>query len=318
MRKMKQAQLYSPAKTAWRVRAMGVLRPGVEAALLAAVALGCAQAGWSALAPHEAGASGASPSDNSAASPVARDVRSPFAPLAGAGGVSNAAAALAASVQLAGVRMSTDPAHSGAVLTLEDGGQRAFVVGQAIAPGLTLADVRENYVLLSYPGGQTQIALQNAAPTYSFARALMGEGAAPPDAGFGAASATAAPAPAPTTLAAAAAMAAAAPQPAATPAAAAPNAQQVSAEESAWFAATLANVVVENGEARGWRIAGAVPQRAADAGLRAGDVITAINGARPGDSARALQAMGQDRVVLSVQRGAGEQLTIALARDART
>jgi general secretion pathway protein C len=320
MRKMKQAQLFSSAKSAWRTRAMSAIRPGVEAMLLAAVALGCAQAGWSAIAPHEAGASGASPSDTPAPLPAQAELRSPFSPLAGMAGASNAAAALAASVQLAGVRMSDDPAHSGAVLTLEDGVQRAFVVGQEIAPGLSLADVRADYVLLSYEGGQTQLAMQSAPPAYSFARALMGQEPAPPQSAEQAQ-------PQPVAMAApvaqaspAAAPAAAAPVaqaiPAAAPAAAAPAAQ-ASVEEAAWLASTLGNLVVEQGEARGWRVSGPVPARVAEAGLQNGDIITSINGASPTDAAAALGAVAQERVMLSVQRG-GERLTISLARDART
>ena len=102
-------------------RAMMVLRPGVNALLLAAVALGCAQLGWNALTPNLARGSADAPRpvENAA-------IRSPFNPSAEEGvGASPAAEAILSSVRLSGVRVASEPALSGAVLTLADGEQRA-------------------------------------------------------------------------------------------------------------------------------------------------------------------------------------------------
>ncbi len=374
-----------------RRRALVAVRPGVEALLLSAVALGCAQAGWGILAPPSAGAAGARPTSEPDLSPQRADLRSPFAPLAGAEGASSAAAALAQTIKLSGVRMSLDPARSGAVLTLEDGAQRAFGVGQEIAQGVRLSEVRAEYVLVSYSGGQRQIMMANSVPTYSFARAMMGQvppAAAPTGAGgavvlavsaqahsdAAAATTTGVAAPAgegvtqtPFTSTSLATQAdvpfGAAPlraivfDGAATPAGPEPAALNVGstapslqaqaqgivaqaetdaflaersgapsdaeamrarAQETAWLAATLANVEVADGQALGWRVTEPTPERAAEAGLKSGDLITAVNGVGPNSGAAALGAISQPRLELSIQRGADEHLTVTIARDART
>jgi general secretion pathway protein C len=203
---------------------------------------------------------------------------------------SHAVAALVSSVQLNGVRMSTDPMRDGAMFTLGDGAQRAFLVGQEVADGVTLADVEASYVVLSYAGGERRLDMQ-AGPQFSFARAMMGleraEGA---------------------------------PGIAAAPAAAAVYVQaasRLSGADRAWLAATLANVETSNGVARGWRITDTAPSAVREAGLQSGDLVTAINGAGPGDLSAVLAAARGDRLDVRVERGAA-QLTFSLEIEERT
>jgi general secretion pathway protein C len=280
-----------------RARALGAVRPGVEALLLAAVALGCAQAGWTVLTPSSAGALSTSTDDEAETTRLlVSDVVSPFAPEPGEAGT-NAAAAVLTGVQLNGVRVSTDAARSGAVLTMNDGVQRAFAVGQEISAGVTLSEVGADYVLVSYQGGRQEISM-NQAPSFSFARALMGqqqasEAAAQPEA--------------------TAPVAAAAPVTNATFATARTAPAGPSASETAWLQATLGQF--EAG--RGWRVAEPLPQAALDAGLRGGDVIVAINGARAGDPSALLAAAQSGRLELGVSRG-DQQLTLSIQTHERT
>ncbi|MGE3839943.1 MAG: type II secretion system protein N, partial [Hyphomonadaceae bacterium] len=176
MRRSKRL-LHAGAAATLHSRVANLARPGIEAALLAAVALGVAQAGWSILSPNTAGAASASNEDYDSARTAEPQVamRTPFAPEAAAmDAQSHAVAALLANVQLAGVRMSLDPTLSGAVLTLDGGDQRAFTVGEEIAGGVRLTEVGADYVLLAYQGGQRQISLPRQ-EGFSFARALMGQ-----------------------------------------------------------------------------------------------------------------------------------------------
>ncbi|MEZ5995740.1 MAG: type II secretion system protein N [Hyphomonadaceae bacterium] len=275
-------------------RAMGAVRPGVEALLLAAVALGCAQAGWSVLTPSSAGAINMGADEPRVDTLQASEVLSPFAPQVAQGeGYSQAAAALLSGVQLSGVRVADDPARSGAVLTLNDGAQRAFAVGQEISAGVTLEEVGANYVLVAYDGGRRQISMTTA-PSFSFARAMMGLEQAP--------GAPVVDAPAPVQQEGAAQTSFTQSQ------AAAPSQADI-----AWLRATFA----QNVGGRGWRVAEPLPQAAVDAGLRAGDLITSVNGARPGDAAGILAAAQDRDLALQVERG-GEQVMLSVRMSERT
>ena len=285
----------------WKAKAIAAVRPSVEAALLAAVALGCAQAGWSALTPHEAGASGAAANDRTDS--VARiDVRTPFSPAFSGEASSNAAAALAGSLQLVGVRMADVAERSGAVMTLQDGQQRAFVVGQEISAGLRLASVEADHIVIAYEGGQREIAL--AAPARpSFALALMGRGEAL--------------APEPVQQ-----VALASPRTiedsvqspfAAASAVAAEDARPMlavrddvdTAENRAWLAATMAQVEQRDGAPYGWRVAAPAPAEALAAGLMPGDLIVSVNGAGPARALEALSAVATGDVTLEIERSGG-------------
>lgn len=282
-------------------RALGMVRPSVEALLLAAVALGCAQAGWSILAPSDAGALNAPTLDDSESSTLDRGVvQSPFAPLATEGG-SHAIDALLSTMQLAGVRMATDDGRSGAFLTLADGAQRAYLVGQEVAPGVTLEAVGADSVVLAYDGGQRQLQM-SAGPSFSFARAMMGLEPAPGAPPFAAAEQQ---------------VAQHAPQHAQEPtvAEASPAAamRAAGANGSAWLGA-LQPAQSANGRA-GLRISGALPEAARSAGLMDGDIIVAINGAAPQDAANLMAAAQRESLQLSVERqGQLVQITVASGR----
>lgn len=266
------------------------LRPGVEALLLAAVALGVAQAGWTLLTPSTARATdNVSGAGNTTPPMDVADVQSPFAPdAAGMGASSHAIAAMLSSVQLNGVRMSDEPARSGAMFTLSDGGQRAFIIGQEITEGVTLADVSADHVVLSYEGGQRRLDMQTAPPAFSYARAMMGIDAA------GDAEAS------PLAVEERGAVAAA-----------------VSETDRAWLASTLAQVEVREGRAYGWRIAEQAPQPVLAAGLRPGDVVRSVNGVGPDNLAGALAAAQSGSLALEVER-AGQRITLSIQVDERT
>ncbi|MCR6643557.1 MAG: hypothetical protein NVV62_02995 [Terricaulis sp.] len=246
--------------------------------MLAAVALGCAQAGWSVLTPNAADALGASSDMDAAPTRLsAIDVVSPFEPNRVEGDHrSQAVAALLSGVQLSGVRTAADPALSGAVLTLSDGVQRAFAVGQEISAGASLAEVGADYVVIAYGGGRQRIAMTSG-PSYSFARAMMGLEPAPG-------------APAATEISV---------QPAET------VIPQQAGGEAAWIEATLSQIAPLEGGAQGWRVAEPLPLAASQAGIMPGDIILTVNGAGPDSGAPAvLAALQSGSVQLEVRRDA--------------
>jgi type II secretory pathway component PulC len=260
-------------------RISGAVRPSVEALLLAAVALGCAQAGWTLLTPSNAGAASAS-SDDAARGPRREsvEVRSPFEPEALQAGTHAVSAALS-SIELNGVRMATEPTRSGALFTLADGAQRAFLVGQEVVAGVVLTDVADDHVLFSFEGGQHRIEMA-AAPSFSFARAMMGlepAHGAPQLASFSGETA---------------------------PASASPT-------DQAWLARTLASVETRDGRAYGWRISEDAPETAIRAGLRAGDLVLAVNGDGPADLS-GLAAVGQASAIIVEIEREGQRRTITL------
>lgn len=278
-----------------RRRALVALRPGVEAMLLAAVALGCAQAGWSIVAPASAGASGPSSDDAERLTQryedvAVRAVRSPFAPQASAD-AGGAAAAFLATVRLSGVRVADDPALSGAYLTLGGAGERAFLVGDDLGEGVRLTEVRADRILVAREGVTSEIPLaQTAAPSRpSYALALMGRLPSPDVAAQPGDAENGAPSPALGAMA--------------TP-----------------FALTSALGAPEerNGRVVGWRLSSDLPEAARAAGLQAGDVVVAVNGFGADDPAalvRAAQSGGP--LTLSVQRGEAS-LTFSLTNAPRT
>lgn len=324
-----------PTGAELRERAIGAVRPSVEAMLLAAVALGCAQAGWSVLAPSTAGAlSAASEDDRDPSRLLVSEVVSPFAPdLLESDAASHAAAALLSGIQLNGVRIADEPGRSGAILTLNDGSQHAFAVGQEISAGVTLAQVSDTYVLVAYQGGQQQISIASAAPTFSFARAMMGM---EQTLGAPAEALTVSETPlaageqtqretAPASFSSAALPALELPEPDAglfaaenlfAPAAS-PEASFGSLDDMAWLQSLLMQVESQDGRAAGWRVPASLPAAAAQAGLRAGDLVTAVNGAGPDNLAQVLLSTEGGRFALSVERG-GEILTLVIEANGHT
>lgn len=166
-------------------RAANAARPSIEALLLAAVALGCAQIGWSVMSPNSAHGS-ADPTngdDPNTTQATLDDIRSPFSPEGMIDGASHAAAATLANMRVSGLRMADDPSASGVILTLEGGDQRAFRIGQEVTAGVTIRDVQSDFVVISYEGGERQLPVESA-QRFSYADALMGraqEAPAPQD-----------------------------------------------------------------------------------------------------------------------------------------
>jgi len=311
-----------------RERALSIVRPSIEAMLLAAVALGCVQAGWSVLTPSSAGAvDAASDDDRVDVSFDLANVQSPFAPHAvGSGAASHAMAALVSGIELKGVRLAEDHSRSGAMLLLGEGVERAFLIGDEIAEGVTLADVDPDYILLAYEGGQRRLEM-TAAPSYSFARAMLGLERAPgaPEQAevqsYARAMLGQANAPATDEPVAIPAAAVEAPPPASAQFSAAPDAAGAAAEapllqDQQWLASALANVELADGVARGWRIQ-APPPAAEAAGLRAGDLVLTLNGVGPANIAQAVAAARSQHLELMVERG-GERVRITVELDQRT
>jgi hypothetical protein len=179
--------LLAPSGGDWRGITGAVVRPAVEAVLLAAVALGIGQAGVAALSSAQASASGPDGTGAADADAFATPLSvSPFAPM-GAGGGTVALAELGA-VRIVGVRMAADPMRSGAVVSLSGGAQQAFLTGQEILSGVRLERVEVDGVVVSYRGGMQRIAMPTASGPSS-AQLLMGQAgpAAPIPAQFGAA-----------------------------------------------------------------------------------------------------------------------------------
>jgi type II secretory pathway component PulC len=317
MRKLKGSDLTAAT---WQAQAFGVLRPSVEAALLAGVALGCAQIGWDALTAPTADASNASPLESVEAPGAVQEVRSPFSPSESE--ASHASATLVANVGLAGVRMSDDPSRSGAVLTLEGGAQRAFMVGQEVAPGVRLSAVSNNKVLLAFDGGSKELVLA-AAPTMSYAMALMGRGT------IDASAAAAAPAPVQVAAADPNTPFELSSQPEALGALAAPvtvspsgvveqaSAAGASRADMHWLSSTMSQVEQAEGGEAGWRIGAEPPSIAAAAGLRQGDLILSVNGAGPNSGVDLLSVMGAGPVEIAVERG-GKRITLSLETTGRS
>jgi hypothetical protein len=321
-------------------RALLAVRPAVEAALLAAVAFGCAQVGWAALTPGVAEATSAR-ADGGSATPApapAMPVLSPFA--VGAGGDDSAATALMANLKLTGVRVGADPARSSAMIVMADGAQRAFLVGSEIGDGVSLAQVSNDYIVLSYAGGQRQLALPGAPA--GFAKALMGTGPIPasaprpgdiglqrqPAARAGLALTPADitpfnPAPPPAALdmeTVAPVVLDGAPM-GLTPigagealsgaALAAPpvSAVRASADGRAWFA-RLAADGLGAAEAGGWRLPASLPAEALSLGLAPGDLIISVNGADASQTAAALAALAASGPVSMEVERAGVRMRL--------
>lgn len=284
--------------------------------MLAAVAFGCAQAGWSLVAPGPALGSvdrGAEDGHEFASGTHAEAevgaLVSPFAPHEAAmGAASNVAAAYVSTIQLAGVRLADNPDLSGAIVTLQDGGQRAFRVGQELSSGVVLAEVTAGGVRLAFEGGERLLTLPEPAAGASFADALLGRvnltivepapaqttGTAPavvsgPPSPFEVVST-----PAPTIAVAPSTFSRTADE-----TTAAPSDQPAVSPGAREFLARIGVVRVADGFALGQ-----TPTPAAFAlGLRAGDVIVAVNGVAVHDLATVAPAT-PGPMVLTVRRGA--------------
>jgi type II secretory pathway component PulC len=276
----------------WYAHAVGLVRPGAEAILLAGVALGCAQIGWRIVSPEPVGP--ASPDSSSLATTQTIDpIRSPFsARTQEASAASNPALA---SIQLIGVRMSEQVERSGAVLNLGDGLQRPFMVGFEIVDGVRLAEVASDHIVVAYDDGEQTIMMDRPAQSGSFALALMGAGSQPQQMASNV----------PATTTSASAKDASAKVVSFHPVERNPSDVQ-------WLVSTLANVETRDGAPFGWRVAAPPPGVSADTGLQAGDLVLSVNGARPGAAMSLASLASADRIELSVERRSGERISVTI------
>jgi type II secretory pathway component PulC len=302
--------------------------------LLAALAMGCAQAGWTLLTPGAASAIGSTEEDDIAPRLEAAAVHSPFAPEADASSMaSHAVAALLSSIELNGVRMSTDPARDGAMFTLSGGEHRAYIVGQEITDGVTLMDVEDGYVVLGYSGGQHRLDLRQPEGV-SYARALMGLEPSPSaatvsetviaDAEPDRALATTSPEPARPLAAAAVlettpfqsqaeslAVSEMAPLFTITPLEPEAVATSDASVDASALAALLGHVETRDGRSVGWRLGEETVAVVGAYGLRSGDLILSVNGAGPGNALAAMASLRSGNVVLEIERdGVGQTVVI--------
>lgn len=276
-------------RSGWYAQAVGLVRPGAEALLLAGVALGCAQLGWRLIAPENV-----EPVVNSdTAEPSARNIvetmRSPFAPFASDD--TNTSHADISGIRLVGVRMSEREEQSGAVFTLGDGTQRSFLIGYEVASGVRLEGVAADHVVLAFAGGEQALALdrpQRAEP--SLALALIGRSG-------------------PGVLVE---------DKTATVLASDTSAQAVSLPASAgkeaanWLFATMGQVEVRNGAPYGWRAAASPPAQLVQAGIGPGDLIVSVNGAGPGAGQAALASAANGPLDVVVERRSGQRIKLTL------
>ena len=179
-----------------------------------------------------------------------------------------APAASTAELQLFGVRQEGAAGGGSAIIGSADGEQKSYVVGEEVAPGIKLAAVAFDYVLLDRGGAQERLGFPGDAPAESAT-------AAPPSA-----------------------QAPAAPSAPGTPLTASAIRQAVTFGPRT-AGAKVTGVLVNPGRN---------PTLFQTAGFRPGDVIVAVNGARissPVDVAQLQNALSPGaRLALSVERGA--------------
>lgn len=282
----------------WRGGALALIRPGAEMALLAGVAIGCAQIGWRIVSPELPDLSVADVSPDLAVESAAADTRSPFAPLQFTEAASASVHADIGGIRVVGLRVAPRAEDSGAVLVLGDGAQRSFLVGYEIVEGVRLAAIESGHIVVSLGDDEQIIPLERAAPKGpSLALALLGR-----------------------------------PQPAFEPstsmvASAAPvwtgdgQAETVSLplaqqqDIAGWLLATSGQVESRDGQPYAWRAAGAAPQQVADAGVQAGDLIVSVNGVGPASGqSRLISAATAGPITLEVERKTGQRVRLQVSR----
>lgn len=273
----------------WGGCAAGLIRPGAEAVLLAGVAIGCAQIGWRIASPdasvfHSSGGDGPVPE-------VAERVSAPVSPFAPFGDLEfdgQAPRPDVSGIRLVGLRMSSKPEQSGAVLILGDGVQRSFLVGYEIAQGIRLEEVATNHVVVSMGEQRESLMLERPATRGpSLALALLGVRQDLPESQ---------------------------PQQVAVAssdgnASAVSLATGVHSDTSDWLLSTAGQVEMRSGAPYGWRAAAALPE----VGIQAGDVILTVNGVGPGDGQTRLLSAARGPITLVAERRSGERVRLSLS-----
>lgn len=245
----------------------GMARGLVEAALLGAVAFGCAQAGWAIVAPPTADAVSASGGPQTLES--SSDPLSPFAIGEASSAVTSEAARAAINgMRLMGVRVSADPARSSAIIVGADGRQSALRLGETWGEGLTLTAVEASHIVVAVGDASVTLDLAPTLPALSLALAGAPRPVQPVPIASDAVAMTASP----------------------------------TSETIAWLTRFSAAQIAVG--ARVWTLPGDTPAGLTNLGLRAGDEIAAINGMAPSEAIGALANLRVgDRIAVLVRRG---------------
>ena len=282
----------------WRGGALALIRPGAEMALLAGVAIGCAQIGWRVVSPELPDLSVTDISSDVAIESAALDTRSPFAPLHFAEAAGASVHADLSGIRVVGLRVAPRAQDSGAVLVLGDGAQRSFLVGYEIVDGVRLEAIESGHIVVSLGEDEQIIPLERATPSApSLALALLGR----PQPEFE---------PAATMVASAAPVWTGDGQ---AEAVSLPLAQQQ--DIAGWLLTTSGQVESRNGQPYGWRAAGAAPQQVRDAGVQAGDLIVSLNGIGPNSGqSRLISAATAGPITLEVERKTGQRVRLQVSR----
>jgi hypothetical protein len=282
----------------WRGGALALIRPGAEMALLAGVAIGCAQIGWRIASPELPDLSVADVSPDGSAEAVAADNRSPFAPLQFAEAAAATVHADLSGIRVVGLRVAPKAEHSGAVLILGDGAQRSFLVGYEIIEGVRLEAIETGHIVVSLGDDEQIIPLDRAAPARpSLALALLGR----PQPDFESAASMVA---------------------SNTPAWTGDRQAEIVSlplgreqDLAGWLLATSGQIETRNGAPFAWRAASFAPQQVIAAGVEAGDLIVSVNGAGPNSGqSQLVSAASAGPLTLEIERKSGQRIRLQVTR----
>lgn len=245
------------------------LRVGLEVALVVALGVQAARLAWIFLAPE----SSSSPPPPSFAGPRGGDPAvltriNPFegAPDAGANEIQAPVSSETATLALFGVR-TLGPGAPTAILGAPGGPQQAYAVGDEVAPGVVLSEVRADHVMLSRAGTVSRLDLNAGSPGAPVAFA---------------------------------------PFPAVAAASSRPPTAAAAVEPSRFLAEAGLTPRMEEGQLVGYAVVPRGGPLLGQLGLAAGDVIVAVNGERltaERYSGLAEQLMDARAAQLTVQRG---------------
>jgi len=283
----------------WRGGALALIRPGAEMALLAGVAIGCAQIGWRIVSPELPDLSVSDVASEPVTEVATSSLRSPFAPMHFADASAANFQVDLSGVRVVGVRVAPRAEDSGAVIVLGAGAQRSFLVGHEIIDGVRLESVEAAHIVVSMGEDERIIPLERARPAApSLALALMGL----PQPEFDGAPATS--------------MASAAPAWSGEG-----GAETVSLplgreqDIASWLLATSAQIETRNGAPYAWRAAASAPRQVITAGVEVGDLILSVNGAGPNTGQSELvSAASASPLTLEIERKSGQRIRLQVTR----